>query len=59
MMQGVHDWYETLNKTYNNLGYKASQADPCICFKKESGNNTSSPLRGAVHFISKTNKTPK
>ena len=23
-MQGVHDWYKTLNKTYNDLGYKAS-----------------------------------
>ena len=23
-MQGVHDQYEMLNKTYNDLGYKAS-----------------------------------
>ena len=40
MMQSTHDWYETLNKTYNDLGYKASQADPCVCSKKENGNYT-------------------
>ena len=40
MMQGAHDWYEMLNKTYNDLGYKASRADPCVRFKKENGNYT-------------------
>ena len=28
-MQGAHNWYKTLNKTYNNLGYTTSCADPC------------------------------
>ena len=39
-MQGGHDWYETLSKTYNNLSYKTSYADPCVQFKKEDGNYT-------------------
>lgn len=29
-MQGGHDWYETLSKTYNKLGYTTSRADPCV-----------------------------
>ena len=29
-MQGGHDWYQTLSKTYNNLGYKTSHVDPCV-----------------------------
>jgi hypothetical protein len=29
-MQGGHDWYETLSRTYNELGYTMSCADPCI-----------------------------
>ena len=37
-MQGGHDWYETLSKTYNDLGYKTSRVDPCVQFKKEDGN---------------------
>ena len=39
-MQGVHDWYKTLGKTYNDLGYKTSRADPCVRFKTEDGNYT-------------------
>ena len=39
-MQGAHDWYETLSKTYNDLGYTTSRADPCVRFKKEKGNYT-------------------
>ena len=37
-MQGGHDWYKTLSKTYDNLGYITSCADPCVWFKKENGN---------------------
>ncbi len=29
-MQGGHDWFETLGKTYEDLGYRASRADPCV-----------------------------
>ncbi len=32
-MQGAHDWYETLTKTYEKLGYTTSRADPCVRFK--------------------------
>ena len=39
-LQGVHDWYQTLNKMYSDLGYSTSQADPCVHFKKENGNYT-------------------
>ena len=39
-MQGAHDWYETLRETYNTLGYTTSRADPCVRYKKESGNYT-------------------
>ena len=39
-MQGGHDWYETLGKTYDDLGYTTSRADPCVRFKKEGGNYT-------------------
>ena len=39
-MQGGHDWYETLSKTYNELGYTTSRADPCVRFKTENGNYT-------------------
>jgi hypothetical protein len=37
-MQGGHDWYETLSKTYRNLGYNTSRADPCVWTKQEDGN---------------------
>jgi hypothetical protein len=40
MMQGGHDWYETLSATYTELGYTTSRADPCVRFKKENGNYT-------------------
>ena len=40
MMQGAHDWYETLSKTYKDLGYTTSCADPCVRFKKGNGNYT-------------------
>jgi transposase InsO family protein len=39
-MQGAHDWYETLSKTYKDLGYTTSRADPCVRFKQENGNYT-------------------
>ena len=39
-MQGGHDSYETLSKTYDELGYTTSWADPCVQFKKEGGNYT-------------------
>jgi hypothetical protein len=39
-MQGGHNWYETLGKTYNDLGYTTSRADPCVRFKKENRNYT-------------------
>ena len=39
-MQGAHDWYETLSKTYKDLGYTTSRADPCVRFKKEDENYT-------------------
>lgn len=29
-MQGGHDWFETLGKTYEDLGYRSSKADPCV-----------------------------
>ena len=37
-MQGAHNWYKTLSKTYNDLGYKTSCTDPCVHFKKEDRN---------------------
>jgi hypothetical protein len=40
MMQGTHDWYETLTETYNKLGYITSHADPCVRYKKEKGGYT-------------------
>ena len=39
-MQGGHDWYKTLSKTYDDLGYTTSCADPYVQFKKENGNYT-------------------
>ena len=30
MMQGRHNWYETLSKTYNDLGYTMSCTDSCV-----------------------------
>ena len=39
-MQGGHDWYKTLSKTYDELGYTTSRADPCVRYKKENGNYT-------------------
>ena len=39
-MQGAHDWYETLSRTYNDLGYITSRADPFVRYKKENGNYT-------------------
>jgi hypothetical protein len=40
MMQGGHDWYNTLGKMYDDLGYITSRADPCVRFKKENDNYT-------------------
>jgi hypothetical protein len=39
-MQGGHDWYETLCKTYKKLNYTTSRADPCVRIKKENGSYT-------------------
>jgi hypothetical protein len=39
-MQGGHDWYKTLSATYDDLGYTASRADPCVRFIREDGNYT-------------------
>ena len=39
-MQGGHDWSNTLGKTYDELGYTTSRADPCVRIKKEDGNYT-------------------
>jgi len=33
-MQGGHDWWETLDTTYDELKYIKSRADPCVRFKK-------------------------
>lgn len=38
-MQGGHDWFETLGRTYDNLGYKTSQADPCVRMMGQPGGN--------------------
>ena len=40
MMQGAHNWYETLSKTYSNLRYTTLRADPCVRFKKDDKNYT-------------------
>jgi hypothetical protein len=32
-MQGDHDWAETSGKTYEDLGYVSSKADPCVRVK--------------------------
>ncbi|KAF7372247.1 Gag-Pol polyprotein [Mycena venus] len=32
-MQGRRDWAETLGRTYDDLGYVASKADPCVRVK--------------------------
>lgn len=39
-MQGAHDWYETLNSAYNDLGYHQSKADPCIRSRREGSELT-------------------
>jgi Reverse transcriptase (RNA-dependent DNA polymerase) len=39
-MQGAHNWYETLSKTFDELGYIKSHADPCVQFKEGDGNYT-------------------
>jgi hypothetical protein len=39
-IQGAHNWYETLSKTYKDLGYTNLHVDPCVWFKKENGNYT-------------------
>jgi len=39
-MQGAHDWYETLTKTYDKLGYTTSRADPCVRYKHIDGGYT-------------------
>jgi len=40
MMQGTHDWYETLTSTYDKLGYISSRADPCVRYKKNGDGYT-------------------
>ena len=39
-MQEAHDWYETLSKTYKDLGYTTLHVDQCVQFKKENGHHT-------------------
>ena len=39
-MQGAHDWYKTLSKTYVKLKYTPSNVDLCIRYKKEGNNYT-------------------
>ena len=39
-MQGGHDWFETLDTTYNELEYITSHTDPCVRYKKEEENYT-------------------
>jgi hypothetical protein len=39
-MQGGHDWYKILSKTYNKLSYTTSHADLCVLFKTENRNYT-------------------
>ena len=39
-MQGAHDCYKTLSKTYKDLGYTNSCVDPCVWFKKVDRNYT-------------------
>ena len=29
-MQGGHDWFETLDMTYDELEYVMTHADPCV-----------------------------
>ena len=35
-MQGGHDWYYTLDDTYDKLGYTQSRTDPCVRYKAEN-----------------------
>lgn len=30
LMQGGHDWWHTLNRAYQELGYETSRADSCV-----------------------------
>ena len=39
-LQGGHDWWKTLDTTYNDLDYKTSRADPCVRYKKEGDDYT-------------------
>jgi hypothetical protein len=39
-MQGRHDWWKTLDTTYNDLKYTTSRADPCVRYKKEGNEYT-------------------
>ena len=39
-MQGGHDWHKTLSKSYDELNYITSQADPCVWIMKENSNYT-------------------
>ena len=39
-MQGGHDWWNTLDTTYDDLDYKTSRADPCVRYKEENSNYT-------------------
>ena len=39
-MQGGHDWWKTLDTTYNDLDYTTSRADPCVRYKKDGDDYT-------------------
>src|SRR6266540_1154360 len=40
IMQGAHNWYETLTSTFDKLGYTTSRVDPCVRYKRENSGYT-------------------
>lgn len=40
LMQGGHNWWNTLDKTYDDLGYLASRANGCVRYKRVGGEHT-------------------
>jgi len=60
MMQGAHDWYETLMNTYNKLGYTTSCADHCVRYKKEDdGYTITDTYTDDIFGASKTDREAK
>ena len=57
MMQGAHNWYETLTNTYDKLGYTTSCADPCVRYKKENDEYTiTDTYMDNIFGVSKTDR---